>query len=47
MTHTADTQHMWHEYIEINKTFPELWNMKSEVFKCTQLKGECCDKLLD
>jgi hypothetical protein len=37
--HTADN--MEHQYMEINKTFPALWKVKSEVYKCTQVEGEC------
>ena len=47
MSHTTANKEFWREFIQLYRSLPELWKVKSDVYKNRNLKDAGYDKLAE
>jgi hypothetical protein len=47
MSHTAANKEFWREFIQLYRSVPELWKVKSDVYKNSNLKDAGYDELVE
>ena len=45
MSHTTANKEFWREFIQLYRSLPELWKVKSDVYKNRNLKDKLAEKL--
>jgi hypothetical protein len=46
MSHTTENKEFWWEFVQLYRSLPELWKVKSDVYKNGSLKDAGYDKLV-
>jgi hypothetical protein len=47
MSHTTANKEFWQEFIQLYRSLPELWEVKSDVYKNHNLKDASYDELVE
>jgi C-terminal processing protease CtpA/Prc len=47
MSHTTANKEFWQQFIQFHRSLPELWKVKSDVYKNRNLKDAGCNELVE